>query len=161
MIKLPNEMIIKIIYFCNINTLLTLKNIGEFYIFKKDIDENIHKISRNDWKTIHYEHVKYQLKYDIFKKMKDTHIFSFGYGEFRQIVLTFPTEKYSSFFYNWWNNNLTNNLNKDNIKIEIFINDIHNGIRKLRTKYTDYFYRCPNIHPLSLSFSYINSIKKN
>ena len=157
---IPNEMMIKIIYFCDINTLLTFKNMSEFYIFKNDIDRNIHKIGRNDWKTIHYEHVKYQLKYNIFKKMKDAHIYSFGYGEFRYITLTFPTEKYSSFFYNWWDTAVVSNLNKDNIKIEFFFFLIHNEIRKLRTKYTDYFYRCPRIHPLSLSFSYINSIKK-
>ena len=158
--KLPNEMMIKIIDFCDTNTLLKLTNMDEFNIFKHNISRNIYKNGLDDWKSIHYNYIKNEVKYDIFKKMKDTHIFSFGYGEFRQISLIFPTEKYTTQFYNWWDNIFVTNLTKNDIKMELSINEIHKGIHELRTKHKDYFYRCPNIiHPLSLSFFYINSLK--
>ena len=72
--ELPNELIIRIINFCDNDTLLKLKILQEFNIFKKDIDKNIHKNSIIEWKYIQYEYIKYNLINKIFEDMKHIYI---------------------------------------------------------------------------------------
>ena len=72
--EIPIELIIKIINYCDNDTLLKFKILPEFNIFKKDIDKKIHNNSIIEWQEIQYEYIKYNLINKIFEDMKHMYI---------------------------------------------------------------------------------------
>ena len=144
--KLPNELIIKIINYSDTNTLLKLKNIEEFNIFNKDINKIIYKNSIMEWKYIQYEYIKNTLKNKIFEDMRIIHILTFGYGEFKQVIIKCTFDNYKVYFDNYWNNeihNIFDSADFNEIKIDKIIIELKKGLQQLRIKYTNYFYRFP------------------
>jgi hypothetical protein len=144
--NLPNELIIKIINYCDNKTLLKFKTLEEFNIFKKDIDKNIYKNSIIEWKYIQYQYIKNTLRNKIFEDMKKIHILTFGYSDFRQLKIDNMFYNYKLYFDNYWNNEIDNILNSTNfkqIKIDKILLKIKKDLHELRIKHNHYMYRFP------------------
>jgi hypothetical protein len=159
--ELPNELIIKIINYCDNKTLLNFKIIHEFNIFKKDIDKNIYKNSIIEWKYIQFEYIKNSLKNKIFEDMKIIHKLTFGYSDLGPIILNYPFNNYKIYFDNYWNNKIDIILDSTDfkqIKIDKIMIELKKGLQELRIKYSNYFYRFPtNV----LGAVYFDEIFKN
>jgi len=143
---LPNELIIKIINYCDNKTLLNLKILDEFNIFKKDIDKNIYKNSIIEWKYIQHDYIKYSLKKKIFEDMKKIHMLTFHHGDLSPVVINYPFDNYQLYYDNYWNNEIDIILNSKDfkeIKIDKIIMELKKGLQELRIKYSNYFYRFP------------------
>tara|TARA_B100001093_G_C26167706_1_gene734366 strand:+ start:36 stop:512 length:477 start_codon:yes stop_codon:yes gene_type:complete len=144
--ELPNELIIKIINYCDNKTLLNFKTIHEFNIFKKDIDKNIYKNSIIEWKYIQYQYIKTTLRNKIFEDMKKIHMLTFGFGDLGPVVINYPFDNYKIYFDNYWNNEIDIILDSTDfkqIKIDKIIIELKKGLPELRIKYSNYFYRFP------------------
>ena len=58
MLIFPNELMVKIINYCDTETLFKLKQINQFKIFCKNINRAIYKNGIKDWKEIYYDNLK-------------------------------------------------------------------------------------------------------
>jgi hypothetical protein len=149
--KLSNELIIKIINYCDNNTLLKLKILEEFNIFKKDIDKNIYNNSIVEWQKIQYNYIKNHLKDNIFEKMRINHIvFNFNYHDFKRLIINCSFDNYKIIFDNYWNNEIDIYLDSNNftsINIEKIIILLKKDLPLLRAKYNNYIYRFPSNVP--------------